>query len=42
MPCISPLPVTHIGALRTKVGGEPATMEFLNRTGDSLRVYRIN
>ena len=28
----APLPVTRFGSLRTKAGGEPTTIEFLNRT----------
>jgi len=38
----APLPVTRFGSLRTKAGGEPTTIEFLNRTGNVLRVYRID
>jgi hypothetical protein len=38
----TPLPVSNISAVRTKPGGSPTTLEFLNRTNDPLQVYWID
>jgi CubicO group peptidase (beta-lactamase class C family) len=36
------LPVASVGTLRTQPGGEPTTIEIINRTNDPLRVYWID